>query len=120
MREFADGFVAPLARALRFANSDLNLRGFVGDGMTPPIVTEWPDRAVPDDMYPPRNEHLVIDLDDVPHPLRDARQPQHHRRAHGRQGGRGPHRGDRRPVPRHRSHRPQAGAPDHDPHDVVS
>ena len=66
MREFADGFVAPLARALRFANSDLNLRGFLGDGMTPPIVTEWPDRAVPDDMYPPRNEHLVIDLDEFP------------------------------------------------------
>jgi hypothetical protein len=64
LKEFADGVLVPLAQSIRFANEELHLRGFIGDGVTPPITAAWPDRAVPDSLLPPPNEQLVIDHDD--------------------------------------------------------
>ena len=81
-------------------------------GWTPPIVTEWPDRAVPESMIPPRNEQLVIDLDDFAELFDNARwvaAPSSERTR--RQGDRGPHRRHRRQVPSARGHRPSSRRP---------
>jgi hypothetical protein len=66
MGDFADGFLEPLQRSLTHAASELEVIGFTGDGASPPVVPDWPEKSVPDDMLPPRNEMLVVDTDDFP------------------------------------------------------
>jgi hypothetical protein len=70
MMEFCDGFIAPLAKAVGAANSELRLKGFTGDGQEPPHVLAWPDEAVPDSLAPPKNERLVIGIDQFPEHFR--------------------------------------------------
>jgi len=66
MKDFAQGFLTPLALAIRNAAERLHSEGFVGDGITPPVAAGWPDAAVPDSLKPPPNEQLVVDLDQFP------------------------------------------------------
>lgn len=59
-------FVLPLAQALDNARSQLDMLGWVGDGINEPVVKSWPDGPVPTRLRPPRNEFLVVDLDEFP------------------------------------------------------
>ncbi|MPY91966.1 MAG: hypothetical protein GEV08_02555 [Acidimicrobiia bacterium] len=59
-------FLTPLARSLEHARSHLHQLGMVGDGVREPLVRSWPDGPVPTRLRPPRNEFLVLDLDEFP------------------------------------------------------
>lgn len=64
LRDFTKNFLTPLKRALDFADGELDRKGYLGDGITPAIVTPWPLDAVPERLVPPKNECLVISHED--------------------------------------------------------
>jgi hypothetical protein len=66
MQDFCEGFLVPLSRSLSAAEQDLHIKGFVGEGITQPTVLVWPERSVPDSLRPPKNEQLVLRIDDFP------------------------------------------------------
>lgn len=66
LTQLAKGVVRPLRHALRNARHELYQIGFVGDGSTEPVVEAWPDRAVPASLQPPKNEFLVVPIEEFP------------------------------------------------------
>jgi hypothetical protein len=64
--DFSEGYIEPLARSLRFAYESLKAKGYEGEGLQVPQVDPWPDEAVTDSLRPPKNEFLVLAIDNFP------------------------------------------------------